>query len=247
MILALSNSERKKLLIPVKKAILDYGMIEDGDRVAVGLSGGKDSSTLLYILTILKEKLPIHFELVPISLSLGFADTDLTPLQKFTESLGHKLYVKETKIGQIVFDIRKEKNPCSLCANLRRGTLIDYAKALGCNKLAYGHHLDDGIETFFMNLFYGGKLAVFTPVTYLDRSDITVIRPMLAVEEKTIIQFVKTKNIPVVHNPCPANKHTKREEIKNLINKLSTTYPDLRKKFLTGAVNISEKDFWRIH
>ncbi|WP_042355647.1 tRNA 2-thiocytidine biosynthesis TtcA family protein [Bacillus rubiinfantis] len=244
--LTLSNSDRKRLLTPIKKTILQYNMIEEGDRVAIGLSGGKDSSTLLSILTILREQLPFHFELIPITLSLGFEDMDMMPLKKFVNELGHELYIKETNISQVVFDYKKEKNPCSLCANLRRGTLFDYATSLNCNKLAYGHHLDDGIETFFMNLIYGGKLAVFKPKTYLDRANITLIRPMLAIEEKTIIHFVKAKNIPVIHNPCPADKHTKREEMKDLVKTLSASYPDLRQKFMSGAMNVQEADFWKI-
>jgi tRNA 2-thiocytidine biosynthesis protein TtcA len=246
MILKLSNADRKRLLTPIKKTILQYKMIEEGDRVAIGLSGGKDSSTLLYILSILREELPFHFELIPISLSLGFEDFDIFPLKQFVKELGHELYIKETNISQIVFEYKKEKNPCSLCANLRRGILFEYAASLKCNKLAYGHHLDDGIETFFMNLFYGGKLGVFKPTTYMDRANITLIRPMIAIEEKTIINFVKAKNIPVIHNPCPADKNTKREEIKALVKKLSTEYPDLRQNFMNGAMNIKEENFWKI-
>lgn len=246
MILPLSNSERKRLLTPIKKTILQYKMIEEGDRVAVGLSGGKDSSTLLYILTVLREQLPFHFELIPISLSLGFEDFDILPLKKFVNQLGHELYIKETNISQIVFDYKQEKNPCSLCANLRRGILFENATLLNCNKLAYGHHLDDGVETFFMNLFYGGKLGVFKPTTYLDRANITLIRPMIAIEEKTIIKFIAAKNIPVIHNPCPADKNTKREEMKDLVKNLSTKYPDLRQSFLNGAMNVREEDFWKI-
>lgn len=246
MIFTLSNSERKRLLTPMKKTILQYNMIEEGDRVAVGLSGGKDSSTLLYLLTVLREQLPFHFELIPISLSLGFKDFDILPLEKFVKELGHELYIKETNISNIVFDYKKEKKPCSLCANLRRGILFDYASTLDCNKLAYGHHLDDGIETFFMNLFYGGKLGVFKPVTYLSRSDITLIRPMLSIEEKKIINFVKAKNIPVVHNPCPADKNTKRKEMKELVKRLSEKYPNVRHNFMNGAMNIQEGDFWKI-
>lgn len=246
MILPLSNSDRKRLLTPLKKTILQYNMIEEGDRVAVGLSGGKDSSTLLYLLTILREQLPFHFDLIPISLTLGFENFNALPLKNFVKELGHELYIKETNISQIVFDYKQEKNPCSLCANLRRGILFEYSASLDCNKLAYGHHLDDGIETFFMNLFYGGKLGVFKPITYLDRSNITLIRPMLAIEEKTIIQFVHAKNIPVIHNPCPADKHTKREEMKELVKNLSSRYPNLRQNFMNGAMNIREEDFWKI-
>lgn len=246
MILKLSNSENKRLLKPMRKTILQYNMIEDGDRVAVGLSGGKDSSTLLYLLTLLQKQLPFRFEIVPISLTLGFDGMDLSPMQKFVNNLGHELHIKETNISQVVFDIRQEKNPCSLCANLRRGILYDYAKALGCNKVAYGHHLDDGIETFFMNLLFGGKLGVFQPVSYMSRLDISLIRPMIAIEENSIIQFVKAKEIPIIHNPCPADKHTKREEMKELINHLSDKYPNIRQNFFNAVTNVKEEDFWKV-
>lgn len=246
MILKLSNSENKRLLKPMRKTILQYNMIEDGDRVAVGLSGGKDSSTLLYLLTLLQKQLPFRFEIVPISLTLGFDGMDLSPMQKFVNNLGHELHIKETNISQVVFDIRQEKNPCSLCANLRRGILYDYAKALGCNKVAYGHHLDDGIETFFMNLLFGGKLGVFQPVSYMSRLDISLIRPMIAIEENSIIQFVKAKEIPIIHNPCPADKHTKREEMKELINHLSVKYPNIRQNFFNAVTNVKEEDFWKV-
>lgn len=245
MILKLSNSENKRLFKPFRKTIVDYNMINEGDKIAVGLSGGKDSNTLLYLLTLLKQRLPFNIDIVPITLTLGFKGMDLSPLQKYVESLGHELHIKETNISQIVFDIRQEKNPCSLCANLRRGILYDYAKSLSCNKVAYGHHLDDGIETFFMNLLFGGKLGVFQPVSYMDRLDITLIRPMIAIEENSIIQFVKSKEIPIIHNPCPADKHTKREEMKELINDLSEKYPNIRQNFLNAVKNVNEKDFWK--
>lgn len=244
MELNLSNSENKRLFNPFRKTILNYHMIEEEDRIAVGLSGGKDSSTLLYLLTLLQKRIPFPFEIVPITLTLGFEGMDISPLQQYVENLGHKLYIKETNISRIVFDVRKEKNPCSLCANLRRGILYDYAKSLGCNKVAYGHHLDDGIETFFMNLIFGGKLGVFQPVTYLSRMDISLIRPMIGIEEKNIIQFVKSKQIPIIQNPCPADKNTKREEMKELVRTLSEKYPNIRQNFLTAATHVQEEDFW---
>ncbi|MED3662691.1 tRNA 2-thiocytidine biosynthesis TtcA family protein [Ureibacillus terrenus] len=246
MVLKVSNSENKRLYKPFRKTIMEYNMLEEGDRVAVGLSGGKDSSTLLYLLTLLKQQAPFHFDIVPITLTLGFDGMDLSPLQNYVESLGHELHIKETKISQIVFDIRQEKNPCSLCANLRRGILYDYAKSLGCNKVAYGHHLDDGIETFFMNLLFGGKLGVFRPVSYMSRLDITLIRPMIAIEEKFIIQFVNSREIPIIHNPCPADKNTKREEMKVLVKALSEKYPNVRQNFLHAVKNVREEDFWKV-
>lgn len=246
MKLKLSNSENKRLLKPFRKTILDYHMIEEGDKVAVGLSGGKDSSTLLYLLTILQKSAPFHFDIVPISLTLGFDGMDLSPMKQFVEELGHELHIKETNISQIVFDIRQEKNPCSLCANLRRGILYDYAKSLGCNKVAYGHHLDDGIETFFMNLLFGGKLGTFKPVSYMSRLDITLIRPLIAIEESAIIQFVTAHEIPIIHNPCPADKHTKREEMKELVQSLEEKYPNVRQNFLHAVKTVEEDNFWKI-
>ncbi len=229
-----TKSDNKWLLTPVKKASIQYGMIEEGDRIAVGLSGGKDSAVLFYILTVLRRHVPFKFDLVPICVDLGFEDMDFTLLDKYVTELGNKLHIKSTLIGKIIFDVRQEKNPCSLCANMRRGALYDAAKSLGCNKAALGHHLDDAFETFLMNLIYNGKLGTFQPKTYLDRRDITVIRPVIFLEESVIEKAVRLKNIPVVKNTCPANKKTKREEMKHLIHDLSQRYPDIRHKFLTA-------------
>ncbi|WP_353893811.1 ATP-binding protein [Proteinivorax hydrogeniformans] len=235
----------KHFLTPTRKWVEEYNLIEPNDKIAVGLSGGKDSSTLFYILTVLKKQFPFDFELVPITLDMGFdAEVDLVPLKKFVSELEYDLIVEPTDIAKIIFDIRQEKNPCSLCANLRRGALNNIAKDYGCNKVALGHHLDDGIETFFMNLLYNSKMAIFKPKTYLDRKDITVIRPLLAVEEKSIKNIINAKNIPVIHNPCPADKNTKREEIKELVNELSKKYPKIRTQFLKGAKTIDIGEFW---
>ena len=238
------KADNKKFLTPVKKAMQKYNMLEPGDRIAVGLSGGKDSSTLFYILTLLQKQLPLEFDLVPITLALGFDDMDISPLEKFVNDLGSRLHIKPTQIGRIVFDVRNEKNPCSLCANLRRGALYNTAKSLGCNKAALGHHLDDAIETLLMNLVFSGRLGVFHPKSYLDRRDITVIRPMIFLEEKTIGKIVKSRNIPVIENTCPANKNTKREEMKMLVDRLSRQYPDIRYKFLHAIQSVNPDDFW---
>lgn len=244
MVLKVKKSDSKLFLTPVKKTILQYGMIEEGDRVAVGLSGGKDSSALFYILTVLQKIIPFHFELVPICLTLGFENVDISPLNEYVEKLGNKLHIKSTLISKIIFDVRQEKNPCSLCANMRRGALYNETKSLGCNKAALGHHLDDAIETFFMNLIYNGRMGTFKPKTYLDRRDITVIRPMISLHEKTIQKIVNAKHIPVIKNTCPANKKTKREEMKQLIYDLSRHYPDIRHQFLNAVKNMDLKDFW---
>ncbi|MEW6623409.1 MAG: ATP-binding protein [Bacillota bacterium] len=242
--LDIKRTDRKWFLTPVKKTIFQYHMIDHGDKIAVGLSGGKDSSTLFYILTFLQKQMPVKFELVPISLTLGFEDMDISPLRDFVSRLGNTLYIEPTLIGKIVFDLRQEKNPCALCANLRRGALYDTAKKLGCNKVALGHHLDDAIETFFMNLVFNGQMGIFQPKSFLDRKKITVIRPLITLEESSIISIAKAKKIPVVKNTCPANKKTKREEMKKLVSELSRSYPDIRYKFLCAAQNIQLENFW---
>jgi len=239
-----TKSNNKKILTPVKRAMQRYNMLEAGDRIAVGLSGGKDSSALLYILTLLQKQLPFEFELVPICLTLGFEGMDISPLEEYVKALGSSLYVKPTHIGKIVFDVREEKNPCALCANLRRGALYNTAKALECNKAALGHHLDDVIETLLMNLLFNGKLGVFQPKSYLDRRDITVIRPMIYLEERTIENIVKSRGIPVVKSTCPANKRTKREEMKDLVAELGYRYPDIRYRVLHAIQSIDPDNFW---
>lgn len=243
-VIEIKKSDNKWFLTPVKKALAEFRMIEDGDRIAVGLSGGKDSSTLFLILSILQKQLPVRFELVPLCLTLGFEDVDISPLEDFVRSLGNSLHVKHTQIGRIIFDVRREKNPCSLCANMRRGALYTLAKSLGCNKAALGHHLDDALETFLMNIVFNGRIGTLKPKTYLDRRDITVIRPMLFLEEKNILRIVKSKNIPVINNPCPANRRTKREEMKQLVVSLSEQYPDIRYRFMSAAKNVDVNDFW---
>ncbi|WP_350344187.1 ATP-binding protein [Proteinivorax tanatarense] len=246
MDLSMKKADKQRYLTPTRKWVEKYNLIESGDKIAVGMSGGKDSSVLFYILTILQKQFPFHFDLVPITLDMGFEETvDILPLKKFVDELEYNLVIEQTSIAKIVFDIKKEKNPCSLCANLRRGALNNVAKKYECNKVALGHHLDDGIETFFMNLLFNSKMGIFKPKTYLDKKDITVIRPLLAIEESTIKNIINKKSIPVIKNPCPADKNTKREEIKQLIKDLSIKYPEIRQKFLKGAQNIDVKEFWR--
>lgn len=230
---------------PIRRAILNHGMIQPGDKVAVGMSGGKDSTSLLYFLdTISKQKrLGFEFELVPISLDMGF-EMDITPLKTFVTSLGYNLEIVPTNIAQVVFDIKKERSPCSLCAKLRRGILYNRAKELGCNKVALGHHLDDAIETYFMNFLFHGKLTSFEPKSYLSKTDITLIRPLLYLKEQEIIRLVKREQLPVIFNPCPVDKKTKREEIKQLVSSLSENYEDIREKFVMGMEQGTEANFW---
>lgn len=230
---------------PVRRAVLNHQMIEAGDRVAVGLSGGKDSTALFYILDrISKEKrLGFEFELVPITLDMDMG-MDISPLQAFIEGLGYQLEVIPTNIATVVFDIRQEKSPCSLCAKLRRGILNKAAKELNCQKVALGHHVDDALETYLMNFFFHGKLASFEPVTYLSKVDITLIRPLLYLEETKIRSFVSRLELPVIFNPCPVDKKTKREEVKGVVTHLSETYPLIRQRFIQGMEQGTAADFW---
>lgn len=226
------------------KAIADYKMIENGDRIAVGLSGGKDSSSLLYILAYYQKYYPYDFEIQPIHVTMGFEDMDITPLKEFCDSLGLPLYVQPGEIGRIVFDARQEKNPCALCANLRRGALNSAAVELKCNKVALAHHLDDAIETFFMSLFYNAQLRTFSPRTFLDRTGVTVVRPFVYLPEKDVIRLAKKYDVPIIFNPCPADKKTKREEAKKFVTELSQQHPRLRDDFITALKNFDSRNLW---
>jgi tRNA(Ile)-lysidine synthase TilS/MesJ len=224
----------QKILGKIRRAVQDFEMIQEGDAIAVGVSGGKDSITLLYGLHLLKRFYPIKFEVMGLMLSLGFENFDPTPIKNFCEEKGIPFFIKYTEIKKIVFDYRKEKNPCSLCANLRRGALNDFAKEKGCNKVALAHHYDDLITTFMMNLFYNGRLHTFEPVTFLDRSQITLIRPLIYVREKEVRSAVRRNNLPVVENPCPMAGNTTRHSIENLIRNLEKEIPELDKRIFTA-------------
>lgn len=232
----------QKILSYMRKAIEEYNMIEENDKIAVCLSGGKDSITLLHAFKALQRFYPKKFELIAISINPGFEFFDTALLQKLCDNLEIPLFIEKTHAKEIVFDIRKEKNPCSLCANLRRGALNDTAKKLGCTKVALGHHKDDAIETFIMSLFYEGRVNCFSPKTYLDKQDITVIRPMVYIEEYMTKKATKEFNYPVIVNPCPANGSTKRQDVKELLAQLNSTMPGVKKNIF-GALNNSEKLF----
>ncbi|MBQ7500677.1 MAG: tRNA 2-thiocytidine(32) synthetase TtcA [Clostridia bacterium] len=233
----------RKMLSFVRRAVDEYGMINDGDRIAVGLSGGKDSLTLLCVLNDLKIFYPKKFELVAVMVDMGFPDTDFGPIKKLCGELGVELVIKPTKINDVVFNIRKETNPCSLCAKMRRGVLNETARSLGCGKVALGHHFDDIVETFIMNLFNEGRIAAFPPVTYLDRTDITVIRPLCYAAEKDVRYFASHNDLPVFENPCPADKHTDREKIKQLLRTLEKENKGLRHRIFT-AMKKKNVDNW---
>ena len=227
----------QKLLSKARKAIDDYKMISSGDKVAVGLSGGKDSVTLLCIMAALKKFYPEKFDLVAITvdMGLGLDEGEMDGIKKLCERLEVPLYVEKTQIGEIVFDARKEKNPCSLCANMRRGALNSTAKKLGCNKVALGHHADDLIETFFLSLFYEARVSTFSPVTVMERQDLAVIRPMIYIREKEVAGYAKQN--PILHNPCPADKHTKRQYVKDKLREMERENPKLRENVLSALTH----------
>ena len=199
----------QKLLSKARQAIKEFNMIEENDKIAVGLSGGKDSLTLLHILKSYQRFSPEKFDLIAITLNPGGVDN--SPLHKLCKDLEIPYHEVQTDIKEIVFDIRKEKNPCSLCANLRRGALNDTAKKLGCTKVALGHHKDDAIETFLMSMLYEGRVSCFSPKTHMDRQDLTIIRPMIYIDEYMTKKAAKDYNYPIIENPCPADGKTNRQ------------------------------------
>lgn len=223
------------ILSLVRRCVEDYHMIDRGDTVAVGVSGGKDSVLTLCALARLREFYPQPFDVVAITIDSGTPGMDFTPIADLCRELKVPYHREEVPIYEIVFEHRKEKNPCSLCAKFRRGALSTTMNRLGISKIALGHHQDDAVETMVMSLFLEGRVSCFQPVTYLDRTGVTQIRPMLYLSEKTVSHFADRMHLPVVHNTCPADKHTKREEIKQLIYNLSATYPDLKARIF-GAM-----------
>ena len=224
----------QKLLSQVRKCVRDYQMLSPGDRVAVGVSGGKDSVALLRLLAELRDHSAVPFELLAVTLDMGYEEMDFSPVADLCARLQVPYTLRQTQIREIVFDIRKEENPCALCAKLRRGILNETAVALGANKVALGHHYDDTVETFALSLIYEGRISCFLPVTYLDRTGLTLIRPMLYLHEKTIRNFAEREHLPVVHNPCPADKNTKREDVKALLYELEGRYPGLKDNIFGG-------------
>jgi len=226
---------KQRLTGLVRRCVDDYHMISPGDKIAVGVSGGKDSLVLLSLMAALREYHPASFSLEAVTVDMGLGGMDFTPVQEFCESLQIPYYCKKTEIGPIIFEHRKEKNPCSMCSKMRRGALNQAILDLGIRKIALGHHYDDAVETFVMSLFYEGRISCFQPVTDLDRTGVIQIRPMLYVHEKTAENFAARMELPVLQNRCPVDKNTKREEIKQLVYTLSGTYPDLKERIF-GAM-----------
>lgn len=229
----------QQVLSKVRKAIDDYHMIEEGDKIAVGISGGKDSLTLLYALCHLRHFYPQKFEIYAITVDMGFQNVNFDEIKALCNSLDVKYTIIKTEISQIIFETRKESNPCSLCAKMRKGALNDAIKKIGCNKVAYAHHKDDAIETMLMSLIYEGRLHTFSPVTNLERTELTVIRPLIYMNEVDIIGFVNKHDVPVLKSTCPVDGQTKREYIKNLLRQINLENPGVKDRMFTAIQNSS--------
>lgn len=227
----------QKVMSYVRRAIDDYHMIEDGDKIAIGISGGKDSLVMLYALHGLKRFYPKKFEIHAVTVDLGFNNLNLDKIVELCKSLDVEYTIVKTDIAKIIFEDRKESNPCSLCAKMRKGALNDAIKACGCNKVAYAHHKDDVVETMLMSLIFEGRFHTFSPITYLDRMDIHVIRPLMYMNESDVIGFVNKYDVPVVKSPCPADGNTKREYIKQLLRQLNLENPGVKERMFTAIQN----------
>lgn len=235
----------KKLVGQVRAAIDKYNMINAGDNIAIGISGGKDSIFLLYALATLRGYYPKSFNIVGITVDpcFGGHETDFTSVSALCQELKVPYHIQRTDLSEIIFDIRREKNPCSLCAKMRRGILHNMAVESGCNSIALGHHFDDAATTFFMNLLNGGTLSCFSPVSYLSRRDLQMIRPLIFCEESDIIRIIKKLKLPVVASACPVDGHTERKIVDELVLSLENQYPHLRKKVI-GALERAHVDGW---
>lgn len=234
----------KKILGLTRKCVGDFNMIQDNDKIGVGLSGGKDSMVLLYALKLYQNFSPEKFELEAFTIDLGFNGFDTKSIGDYCKSIDVPFNLKKTNIKDIVFDIRKEKNPCSLCANMRRGAIHNSLKEKGFNKLALGHHSDDAIETLFLSMFYEGRIYTLPPKSYLTRKELYVIRPFLYLAEKDIKKTIDKFNIPIIKNLCYVDKKTKRQEIHNLLENIYKDIPGVRNKILTAIKNKEEVNLW---
>lgn len=224
----------------VKRAVMEYQLISKGDKVAIGISGGKDSLLLLYLLHNLTKSDDLHFSIHPVMVNMGFDGFSPNSTVKFVESLGLKMQVVDTELANIIFNVRNEKNPCALCSKMRRGILNKTIKSLGCNKLALGHHRDDIISTYLLSLLYEGRFHSMEPKSYMDKSDIHLIRPLLYIEEVEVVSAVKKLHLPVVQSPCPVDKTSKRKEVEHLLNDIASNIPTAREKIFTA---LKKKNF----
>lgn len=235
--------KHQKLLSYVRRAVDDYKMIEENDKIAIGLSGGKDSISLLLALNDLRKFYPKKFDICAITVSLGFDGSDFTPMEELCKKIDVDYHVIDTQIGEIIFDARKESNPCSLCAKMRKGALNNKADELGCNKIALGHNRDDIIETFMMSLIFEARISTFQPVSFLEKKKLFSIRPLMYVPESDIKGYIRKNNLPIIKNPCPANGNTKRQEMKDLIKDLCRKYDNADTKIF-NAISRSKIDGW---
>lgn len=235
----------KQILGRLRRAIEDYHMIEEGDRIAVGVSGGKDSLVALMAMKRLQSFYPKKFYLEAITIDMGFDNMDFSAISELCAQNDIPYYTEKSDIKQIIFDYRKEENPCSLCANLRRGAMCTAAKSRNVNKIVYGHHFDDVVNTFFLSLFYEGRISCFSPVTYLERMGITVLRPLIYVEERDIVRFAYRTQLPVVTSTCPADKNTKRQYVAELLETLNKENHGLKQRIF-GAVQRSDIKGWKV-
>lgn len=233
--------ELQRILSYVRRAVEDYGMIAENDTIAVGVSGGKDSITLLAALSALRRFYPVPFKLVAITVDMGFEGADYSSIEAYCQSIDVPYRVVKTDIAEIIFNVRKEPNPCSLCAKMRRGVLHQTAKEMGANRVALGHHYDDVVETFMLNLFFEGRLGCFSPVSYLSRADLYLIRPLLYTPEKDIAYFIRHADLPLMKSLCPEDKATERENMKRLLADLERDNKGLRHRIF-GAICRGEID-----
>ena len=233
--------ELQRILSFTRRAVDDYQMISEGDKIAVGISGGKDSMALLSSLAAMRRFYPIPYTLCAITVDMGFQGSDFSPIARYCEELDVEYRVEKTDIAEIIFDVRKEPNPCSLCSKMRRGVLHSTAKEMGATRVALGHHFDDAVDTFMLNLFFEGRIGCFSPVSYLSRSDLYLIRPLLYAPEKDIAYFMRHAPVPTVESACPENRNTERENMKILLSKLEKDYPGLRHRIF-GALCRGEID-----
>ncbi len=239
-----TRNYRRWFLTRVKKAISDYSMISDGDRVVAGVSGGKDSTALLFILAYLKSYSHLRFELEAVMLDLGWGEVDFGPHRELCRRLEVPLHIRAHPVAQIISE-KADMNPCALCGKLRAGILNNIALDLGASRVALGHHLDDVIETWFLNLIFTGQMKTFLPSTYLSNTGLTLIRPLVYLPERVTVGLVRSEELPVITNPCPYNGFTKRDEMKRIVRELSARYPDFRERFLTGLQNVSLENLWK--
>lgn len=231
----------QQIMSKTRKAVDDYEMIKENDCIAVGISGGKDSLALLYSLAGMRRFYPTHYSLIAITCDLGFKNVDFGQIEKLCKDLDVEYHIVQSDISDIVFNVRKEENPCSLCAKMRKGAMYNYLKERNVSKIAYAHHQDDVVETYMMSLIYEGRQNTFSPVTYLDRSGVTVIRPFIYMKEADIIGFVKANNVPVLKSPCPVDGFTKRQYAKDLIKSINDEAPGVRERIFTAIQNSNIK------